>query len=91
MSDLTRIPLRRPVEILAIGGEPSWRRRLLELGFLPGVEVTVIGVAPLGDPLHLEVRGCRFSIRKAEAAAISVAEPRGDGALALAARLLEAP
>jgi Fe2+ transport system protein FeoA len=48
------------------------RRRLLELGLVPGTQVTVIGVSPLGDPLELEVRGSRLSLRKKEALSIEV-------------------
>lgn len=69
---LARLPLRTPAVIRAVGGERSFRRRLLELGFLPGVEVTVLGVAPMGDPLDLAVRGCRFSLRREEAELIAV-------------------
>lgn len=70
---LAEQPLREPARILRVGGERSFRRRLLELGFLPGTCVEVLGVAPMGDPLDLVVRGCRFSLRRAEAAAILVA------------------
>ncbi|MDP2316020.1 MAG: FeoA family protein [Pseudomonadota bacterium] len=69
---LAHLPLRRPAQIEAVGGERAFRRRLLELGFLPGVAVQLIGVAPMGDPLEIEVRGCRFSLRRAEAEAIAV-------------------
>ena len=69
---LAQVPLRRAARIVVVGGERSFRRRLLELGFLPGVEVQVLGAAPLGDPLDIEVRGCRFSLRRAEAEAIGV-------------------
>lgn len=74
MSTLARLPLRQLARIERIGGEGAFRRRLLELGFLPGVEVRVLGVAPMGDPLDIEVRGCRFSLRRAEADAIAVRE-----------------
>ena len=53
------------------GGRPV-RRRLLELGLVPGTQVRVVGVSPLGDPLELEVRGSRLSIRKKEALTIEV-------------------
>jgi ferrous iron transport protein A len=46
--------------------------RLLEMGLTPGVEVLVVGQAPLGDPLELEVRGYRLSVRKSEAARVEV-------------------
>lgn len=47
-------------------------RRLLEMGLLPGTEVRVVRVAPLGDPIELSLRGYALSIRKAEAMGISV-------------------
>ena len=72
MTSLAQIPLKKTVRIRAVGGDPAFRRRLLELGFLPGVEVTVHGAAPMGDPLQIEIRGCRFSLRKAEAEAIAI-------------------
>ncbi len=46
----------------------------MELGLVPGTPVTVMGVSPLGDPLELEVRGSRLSVRKKEAWAIEVAQ-----------------
>ncbi len=48
------------------------RRRLVELGMTCGTKVTVCGTAPLGDPLILEVKGCRLAIRKADAEGIQV-------------------
>ena len=47
-------------------------RRLMELGLLPGTEVAVTRVAPLGDPIELRVRDYALSIRRAEAAQIDV-------------------
>jgi Fe2+ transport system protein FeoA len=72
MATLARLALRQPAVIRSVGGARAYRRRLLELGFLPGTEVRVLGVAPMGDPLDVEVRGCRFSLRHAEAEAIEV-------------------
>ncbi|MSP72981.1 MAG: ferrous iron transport protein A [Myxococcales bacterium] len=56
--------------IAEVGGDRSFRRRLMELGLVPGTLVTLRQVAPLGDPLEFEVRGCRLSIRRREAAAV---------------------
>ena len=66
------LPLKGHGRIQSITGERSFRRRLLELGFLPGVEISMIGIAPMGDPLDVEIRGCRFSLRRAEAQAVSL-------------------
>jgi ferrous iron transport protein A len=64
--------LRRPVVVTRVGGERAFRRRLMELGLVPGTEVRVEKVAPLGDPLELSARGSRLSIRRAEARAVDV-------------------
>ena len=55
-----------------VAGERAFRRRIMEMGLVPGTPVRVIAVAPLGDPLTLELRGGRLSIRKSEAAEIRV-------------------
>ena len=70
------------VAIEAVEGERSFRRRLLELGLVPGTLVTFLGVAPLGDPLQLTVRGCQLSIRRSEALQIRVKVTEALGATA---------
>lgn len=72
MDSLVMLPLDQEATIHAVGGERSFRRRLLELGFVPGTRIVVKNVAPMGDPIELLVRGCRVSIRRAEAAQIQV-------------------
>ena len=47
--------------------------RLLEMGLTPGVNVKVVGAAFLGGPLELELRGYRLSIRRSEAARVTMA------------------
>ena len=47
-------------------------QRLLAMGLLPGTEVAVIQVAPLGDPIEIEFGGLRLSLRKSDAAAVQV-------------------
>jgi len=63
----------RSAVIEAVGGERPFRRRLMEMGLLPGTAVTVRNVAPLGDPIEIELRHARLSIRRHEAALIQVA------------------
>ncbi len=62
----------RPVHNLS--GEPRLRERLVELGFVPGQDVRVLRRAPLGDPLHVRVRGGAFAVRRDEARSIEVVE-----------------
>ena len=70
---LAEVPLGKPATIASVDGSRAFRRRLLEMGLVPGVEVRVITIAPLGDPLRIEVRGGQWSIRRNEAAQIVVA------------------
>ena len=75
MATLVDTPRKTTVTITAVDGARSFRRRLMEMGLVPGTAIQIIEVAPLGDPLEIEVRSSRLSIRKAEAAQIRV-EPR---------------
>ena len=74
-SNLDSAPQGTWVEIESVGGERSFRRRLLELGLLPGTALRRGRTAPMGDPIELEVRGARLSIRRAEAQRITVRVP----------------
>ncbi len=71
-TSLAEIPLGNTATISSVDGPRAFRRRLLEMGLVPGVEVRVVTIAPLGDPLRIEVRGGQWSIRRAEAAQILV-------------------
>ncbi len=70
--NLAQTRIGQVVTVEHVAGEGSFRRRLMELGLVPGTRVEVIGVAPLGDPLELLVRGGSISIRRAEAEGVSV-------------------
>jgi len=58
--------------VVRIEGSDEVSLRLMEMGLTPGAEVALVGVAPLGDPLELELRGYRLSLRKSEAARVLV-------------------
>ncbi len=58
--------------ILRVGGRPAARRRLLELGVVRGETITLQRAAPLGDPLEFIIKGYHLSLRKREAATITV-------------------
>ncbi len=76
---LAESQLGKPLLIEKVEGDVAFRRRLLELGLLPGTQITLVGVAPLGDPLELRVRGSSLSIRRAEAQLVAV-RPRPEPA-----------
>lgn len=50
----------------------AYRRKLLAMGLTPGVSFTVCRVAPLGDPIQLQIRGFQLSVRRDEAAVVEV-------------------
>lgn len=53
-------------------GDTVYRQRLIAMGILPGTTFTVSRVAPLGDPIEIEVRGFALSLRKDEAEIIEI-------------------
>ncbi|MEQ1502158.1 MAG: FeoA domain-containing protein [Myxococcota bacterium] len=59
--------------VTEVKGEGAFRRRLLELGLLPGTRIERTGQAPFGDPLSFRVRGAVLCLRRVDAAAIGVA------------------
>lgn len=69
LNDL-RVGEHAKVSLIATQG--AYRRKLLAMGLLPGTVFQVVRVAPLGDPVELRVRGSLISLRKEEAATISV-------------------
>ena len=73
---LAELLLGQTVRVERVGGERAFRRRLLELGLVPGTPVQLVSVAPLGDPLQIEVRGGQWSIRRNEAAQITIESDR---------------
>ncbi len=60
------------VKVVKLNGEGGVKRRIMDMGITKGVEITVRKVAPLGDPMEVNVRGYELSIRKADAAMIDV-------------------
>jgi Fe2+ transport system protein FeoA len=72
MESLGLAPPGTTVTVVTIDGERAFRRRLMELGVLPGTRVDVVRIAPLGDPIELRIRGCLLSIRHDDACRIRV-------------------
>jgi len=73
---LDELPIRTKATITKVGGEGELRCRLLDMGLIPKTEVEIIKVAPMGDPIELEIRGYSLTIRKEDAAKIEVTEEK---------------
>lgn len=56
----------------AIAGEDAIVQRLFEMGLLEGEEIEVLGFAPMGDPMEIRLRDYRLSLRRAEAARVTM-------------------
>ncbi|HJC55315.1 MAG TPA: ferrous iron transport protein A [Candidatus Gemmiger stercoravium] len=67
MKTLKEAKVGQTVTVAKIHGEGPVRRRIMDMGLTKGVEVFVRKVAPLGDPMELNIRGYELSIRKADA------------------------
>ena len=70
MTSLAELPVGTRARIVEIGGERAFRRRLMEMGLLPGTEIRVVRHARFGGLVQLLVRGCNLSLRHSEAAAL---------------------
>ncbi len=58
--------------IKRVGGQRCFRRRLLEMGMVPGETICVERVAPLGDPVEFRVKGYHLSLRRRDTAQIDI-------------------
>ena len=72
MKTLRDVKIGETAVIEKLHGEGALKRRIMDMGLTKGVEVTVRKVAPLGDPIQLNVRGYELSIRKADAEMVEV-------------------
>ena len=70
MKTLKEVPIGSTVKVVKLHGEGAVKRRIMDMGITKGIEVYVRKVAPLGDPIEVNVRGYELSIRKADAAMI---------------------
>ena len=72
MASLDQLQVGQRARIEAVGGSPALNQRLLEMGLIEGDAIEVVGFAPLGDPMEIRLRDYRLSLRRQEAACITV-------------------
>ena len=72
MKTLKDASIGQTVKVKKLTGEGPVKRRIMDMGITKGVEIYVRKVAPLGDPIELNVRGYELSVRKADAEMIEV-------------------
>ena len=62
--------------ISQVGGEGALRLRFLDMGLIPGTTVILQKIAPMGDPIQIQVRGYELTIRREDARTIDLREER---------------
>lgn len=60
--------------IAKVGGEGALRLRFLDMGLIPGTKVQLQKVAPMGDPIQIQIRGYELTIRREDARKITLQE-----------------
>ncbi|MDU1442288.1 MAG: FeoA family protein [Clostridium cochlearium] len=71
MKNLKDVPIGQSVKVKSISNDLS-KRRLMDMGLIPGITIKVTGKAPLGDPIEILVRSYKLTLRKKEAESILV-------------------
>jgi len=74
MLRLSEAKIGKVYQIEKLEGTGFIRRRIIDMGLVPGTKIKVIGVAPLGDPINLVAKGYNLTIRKNEASMIIIKE-----------------
>ncbi|MBO7426855.1 MAG: ferrous iron transport protein A [Clostridiales bacterium] len=72
MMTLKQVKVGQTVKVVKIQGTGPVKRRIMDMGITKGVEIFVRKVAPLGDPIEINVRGYELSLRKADAEMVEV-------------------
>ena len=72
MKNLRQAKIGDTVKVVRLHGEGAVKRRIMDMGITRGVEIYVRKVAPLGDPVEINVRGYELSLRKAHAEMIEI-------------------
>ena len=74
MKTLKDVKVGETVTVIKLHGEGPVKRRMMDMGITRGVELCVRKVAPLGDPVELNLRGYELSIRKGDAEMVEIEE-----------------
>ena len=71
---LKELKIGKSAVIKTVGGDGSLRQHFLDMGVIPGANVTVVKYAPMGDPIELRIHGYELTLRLADAEKIEIDE-----------------
>ena len=74
MNTLREVPIGSSCKVKRLHGEGAVKRRIMDMGITKGSEIYVRKVAPLGDPVEINIRGYELSVRKADAEMVQLAD-----------------
>lgn len=74
MMTLKDLKIRQSGTIQSVGGEGALRQHFLDMGMVPGVVVSVVKFAPMGDPMEIKIHGYELSLRLSEAEKIEISD-----------------
>ena len=69
---LDTLEIGQSARIITVGGEGALRQHFLDMGLIPGADVTLVKFAPMGDPMELRIHGYELTLRLADAAKIEI-------------------
>ncbi|MBI3408564.1 MAG: ferrous iron transport protein A [Planctomycetes bacterium] len=72
MPTLDQLQQGQTAQVTTLRGDDALAQRLMEMGLLEGEKLEVLGFAPFGDPMEIRLQDFRLSLRRAEAARVSV-------------------
>jgi Fe2+ transport system protein FeoA len=71
---LSKLQKGQKAVVVHIEGKGAVKRRMMDMGVVPGSEIRVVRIAPFGDPIEFNIKGYSLSLRKSEAKNIIVAQ-----------------
>ena len=75
------LAIGQSARIVSVGGEGALRQHFLDMGVIPGAEVTLVKLAPMGDPMELRIHGYELTLRLADAEKIEIGKTQKAGAV----------
>lgn len=75
---LSELSVGQTAVVTRVGGDGALRQHFLDMGLIPGVEVTLVKFAPMGDPMELRLHGYELTLRLDDAARIEIENPRNE-------------
>lgn len=69
---LKELPIGQTAIVVSVGGEGALRQHFLDMGIIPGAQVTMVKYAPMGDPVELQIHGYELTLRLADAQQIEI-------------------